>query len=167
MSTTALQCIPFPCIKFIGNQSWNLNFTSEGYYFLHWPNRPFYWKTQMLSTTKRKRKKLHCFLQWRMNILTVLSFFCDGEQIAKSSICGKKHRYLFIKLLVLFSFYQLWGWKRILTSLCARICALNLINSSRQRPIDMAKSQDMRFMLNPTNISHSKLNRSTFIHLKL
>ncbi|KAE8021669.1 hypothetical protein FH972_007540 [Carpinus fangiana] len=39
-----------------------------------------------------------------------------------------------------------------------------VLNLRRQRPIDMAKSQDMRFMLNPTNISH--MNRALPVQQK-
>lgn len=35
----------------------------------------------------------------------------------------------------------------------------NLLYCSKQRPIDLAESQDMRFLLNSTNISLSKLNK--------
>ncbi|XP_060959035.1 uncharacterized protein LOC115700489 isoform X2 [Cannabis sativa] len=39
-----------------------------------------------------------------------------------------------------------------------------VLNLRRQRPIDLAKSQDMRFMLNPTNISH--VNRDLSLQQK-
>lgn len=46
---------------------------------------------------------------------------------------------------------------------CTSHVYLNFISSSRQRPIDLAESQDMRFILNPTNISLSKLSFQLFI----
>lgn len=40
---------------------------------------------------------------------------------------------------------------------------LYVIITSKQRPVDLAKSQDMRFMLSPTNIKLSKLHWNIMI----
>lgn len=56
--------------------------------YADWAVRSFYWKTQIASTQKQKQKKPHYFLPWRMTVRTVLRFFCTGEQVLMSLICG-------------------------------------------------------------------------------